>query len=110
MNGSKKWITCGMFADFFTTAVRTGGEGSGMGGISLILIERDREGVSTRFMDCMGVKGSGTAFIEFDNVRVPKANYIGDVTCLLRNFVTERIGIAVQANRFARVCLTESIE
>jgi alkylation response protein AidB-like acyl-CoA dehydrogenase len=61
-------------------------------------------------MDCMGAKGSGTAFVEFDDVRVPKSNYIGDVTCLLRNFVTERLGIALQANRFARVCLAESIE
>jgi hypothetical protein len=56
-----RWITCGMFADFFTVAARTGEEGSGMMGISLILVERDRKGVSTRPMDCMGVKGSGTA-------------------------------------------------
>jgi alkylation response protein AidB-like acyl-CoA dehydrogenase len=89
-------------------ACRTGGKG--MMGISLILVERSRGGVTTRAMDCMGAKGSGTAFVEFDDVRVPKSNYIGDVTCLLRNFVTERIGIALQANRFARVCLAESIE
>ncbi len=38
VNGEKKWITNGVFADFFTTAVRTGGEG--MGGISMLLIER----------------------------------------------------------------------
>lgn len=92
-----------MFADFFTVAARTGEEGSGMMGISLILVERNRKGVSTRPMDCMGVKGSGTAYVEFDNVRVPQSNYIGDVTCLLRDFVTERLGLAVQANRFARV-------
>ena len=78
-------------------------------GVSLLLIERSRKGVSTRAMNCMGAKGSGTAYVEFDNVKVPKSNLIGDVTVLLRNFVTERIGIALQANRFARVCLTESI-
>lgn len=110
INGLKKWITAGMFADFYTVAARTGGEGSGMMGISLILVERSRVGVSTREMDCMGAKGSGTAFVEFDDVRVPKSNYIGDVTCLLRNFITERLGIALQANRFARECLRESIE
>lgn len=69
INGLKKWITCGMFADYFTVAARTGDEGSGMMGISLILVERDRKGVSTRPMDCMGVKGSGTAYVEFDDVR-----------------------------------------
>jgi len=57
-----------------------------------------------------GVRGSGTAYVEFDGVIVPKSNLIGDVSVLLGNFVTERIGIAVQANRFARVCLQESIE
>lgn len=61
-------------------------------------------------MDCMGVKGSGTAFVEFEDVVVPEENIIGDVSCLLKNFVTERLGLALQANRFARVCLAESIE
>jgi alkylation response protein AidB-like acyl-CoA dehydrogenase len=95
-----------MFADFYTVAARTGGEGSGMMGISLILVERSRAGVSTREMDCMGAKGSGTAFVEFDNVRVPKTNYIGDVTCLLRNFITERLGIALQVCiQYACMCV-----
>eukprot|EP00040_Diaphanoeca_grandis_P001429 m.18521 g.18521 ORF g.18521 m.18521 type:complete len:428 (-) comp12058_c0_seq1:256-1539(-) len=110
VNGLKKWITCGMFADFFTVAVRTGDEGSGMMGVELLLIEKTRPGVSVRAMDCMGAKGSGTAYVEFDDVRVPVDNLIGDVTCLLKNFVTERLGLALQANRFARVCLAESIE
>ena len=151
VSGLKKWITCGMFADFFTAAVRTGEPGSGMAGVSVLLIERcariaaapaapaapaattvpaaaaaaaaatasrrgktfrrrrDRPGVSVRPMQCMGAHGSGTAYVEFDEVRVPKSNLVGDVTCLLRNFVTERIGLAVQATRFARVCLAESI-
>lgn len=43
--------------DYFTTAVRTGGEG--MGGVSVLLIERDFGGVSTRRMDCQGVWSSG---------------------------------------------------
>jgi len=38
VNGLKKWITCGMFADFFTVAVRTGGKESGFGGVELLLV------------------------------------------------------------------------
>jgi alkylation response protein AidB-like acyl-CoA dehydrogenase len=107
INGNKKWITGGLFADYAVVAARTGGKG--MGGLSLILVDTKTPGFSARLMECMGVKGSGTAFIELDDVKVPKSNLIGDVSVLLRNFVGERLGIAIQANRYARVCLTESI-
>ena len=59
VNGLKKWITCGMFADYFTVAARTGEPGSGMAGIELIVVERTMEGVTTTPMDCMGAKGVG---------------------------------------------------
>ncbi|KAF9955402.1 hypothetical protein BGZ65_003410 [Modicella reniformis] len=50
VNGEKKWITNGTFADFFTVAVRTGGEG--MGGVSMLVVKRTMPGVSTRHMKC----------------------------------------------------------
>jgi alkylation response protein AidB-like acyl-CoA dehydrogenase len=74
VNGEKKWITNGVFADYFTTCVRTGGEG--MGGISLLLIERG-PGVKTTQMKCQGVWASGTTYVEFDDVKVPVENLIG---------------------------------
>jgi alkylation response protein AidB-like acyl-CoA dehydrogenase len=70
----KKWITNGIWCDYFTTAVRTGG--SGMNGVSLLLIERG-EGVSTRRMDCQGVWSSGTTYITFEDVKVPVENLLG---------------------------------
>jgi alkylation response protein AidB-like acyl-CoA dehydrogenase len=45
VNGVKKWITGGLTSDYFTTVVRTGGEG--MGGISLLLLEKGMPGNST---------------------------------------------------------------
>jgi alkylation response protein AidB-like acyl-CoA dehydrogenase len=72
VNGEKKWITNGVFADYFTTAVRTGGEG--MGGISLLLIERSK-GVKTTQMKCQGVWSSGTTYVEFDDVMVSRSIY-----------------------------------
>ena len=74
VNGEKKWITNGIWSDYFTTAVRTGGEG--MDGVSLLLIERG-EGVSTRRMDCQGVWSSGTTYVTFEDVKVPVENLIG---------------------------------
>ena len=74
VNGEKKWITNGVYCDYFTTAVRTGKEG--MNGISVLLIERG-EGVSTRKMDCQGVWSSGTTYVTFEDVKVPVENLIG---------------------------------
>ncbi|CAG8551724.1 10983_t:CDS:2 [Dentiscutata erythropus] len=112
VNGEKKWITNGVFADYFTTAVRTGGPG--MGGISLLLIERTRPGVKTRQMQCTGVWASGTAYVTFEDVKVPKSNLVGKENrgfkCIMHNFNHERMGIAVQASRFARVCYEESMK
>jgi hypothetical protein len=48
----------GVFADFFTVAVRTGG--AGMGGVSLLLIERGDPGLKTTQMQCQGVWPSGS--------------------------------------------------
>ena len=110
VNGEKKWITNGVFADFFTVAVRTGGKG--MKGISLLLIERS-EGVTTKQMKCQGVWSSGTTYITFEDVRVPVENLIGKENegfkYIMYNFNHERWSICVQSCRFARVCLEEAM-
>lgn len=112
VNGEKKWITNGVFADYFTVAVRTGGPG--MGGISLLLVEKSMPGVSTRQMKCSGVWPSGTAYVTLEDVKVPVENLIGEENkgfkCIMVNFNHERWGTIVQATRFSRVCLEESIK
>lgn len=65
LNGEKKWITNGVFADYFTVAARTGGPG--MGGVSLLLVEKGMPGVSTRQMNCQGVWASGTTYVTFED-------------------------------------------
>ncbi|KAK0649373.1 acyl-CoA dehydrogenase/oxidase [Cercophora newfieldiana] len=112
VNGEKKWITNGIWCDYFTTAVRTGGPG--MNGVSLLLIERDFGGVSTRRMDCQGVWSSGTTYITFEDVKVPVENLIGKENqgfrVIMTNFNHERIGIIIQCLRFSRVCYEESVK
>jgi len=112
VNGEKKWITNGIWCDYFTTAVRTGGEG--MNGVSVLLIERSFGGVSTRKMDCQGVWSSGTTYITFEDVKVPVENLIGKENqgfkVIMTNFNHERIGIIIQCLRFSRVCYEESIK
>ncbi|RCI06103.1 hypothetical protein CU098_009914 [Rhizopus stolonifer] len=112
VNGEKKWITNGTFADFFTVACRTGEPG--FNGLSFLLLERTMPGVTTRQMKCSGVWPSGTAYITFEDVKVPKENLIGKENkgfkYIVQNFNSERIGIIIQANRFARCCMEEALK
>ncbi|KAF2202196.1 acyl-CoA dehydrogenase NM domain-like protein [Delitschia confertaspora ATCC 74209] len=112
VNGEKKWITNGIWSDYFTTAVRTGGPG--MNGVSVLLIERSAGGVSARKMDCQGVWSSGTTYITFEDVKVPVENLIGKENqgfkVIMTNFNHERIGIIIQCLRFSRVCYEESMK
>ncbi|KAK2752612.1 hypothetical protein FQN55_006725 [Onygenales sp. PD_40] len=112
VNGEKKWITNGVWSDYFTTAVRTGEPG--MNGVSVLLIERSAGGVSTRKMDCQGVSTSGTTYITFEDVKVPVENLIGKENqgfkVIMMNFNHERMGIIIQCIRFSRVCYEESVK
>lgn len=112
VNGEKKWITNGIWCDYFTTAVRTSDKG--MNGVTLLLIERDMGGVSTRRMDCQGVWSSGTTYITFEDVKVPVENVLGrengGFKCIMTNFNHERMGIIIQCLRFSRVCYEESVK
>lgn len=93
VNGAKKWITNGIWADYCTAAVRTGG--SGKGGISLLVIPLNAPGVTRHRMHNSGVNASGklcprcsfrvqvltypgSTFIELDDVKVPVDHLIGE--------------------------------
>lgn len=110
VDGSKMFITGGMRADYFTTAVRTGG--AGLGGVSLLLIEADRPGVSRTKLDKQGWWASDTAAVYFDSVRVPAENLLGGENQgflgIMNNFNGERLGMAAGACASARVCLEEA--
>lgn len=112
VNGSKMFITSGMRADYYTVAVRTGGEGAG--GVSLLLIERDREGFSRTPLKKQGWWASDTAALYFDDVRVPVENLIGEenrgFAGIMSNFNGERIGMAAGAVGFSRVCLEDALD
>jgi acyl-CoA dehydrogenase len=113
VNGAKTYITGGMKANWFTTAVRTGGEGGG--GVSALLIPADLDGVSRTSLDRkQGWWCGDTATIYFDNVRVPAVNIIGEENCgfkvIMNNFNSERLTMAAAMEAFSRVCLEEAVE
>ncbi|KFY98526.1 hypothetical protein V500_01626 [Pseudogymnoascus sp. VKM F-4518 (FW-2643)] len=110
VNGSKKWITNGIWADYVTSAVRTGGPGAK--GISVLVIPLKVEGVTTRKMFNSGVGASGSTFIEFDNVKVPVSNLLHKegrgFEVIMSNFNPERKSMITSAIRLSRVCCEDA--
>jgi acyl-CoA dehydrogenase len=108
VNGAKTYITSGVRADFVVTAVRTGGPGAH--GISLLVVEKGTPGFTvSRKLAKMGWLCSDTAELSFQDVRVPVTNLVGAQDCgfvqIAQNFVSERVGLAVQAYASAQRCL-----
>ena len=110
VNGSKTYITGGMTSKWLTTAVRTGEEG--MGGISLMLIDLESDGVSRTELPKMGWWSSDTATIHFDDVFVPADALIGEEDRgfygVMANFNGERLGMSAQAAAYARACVEDA--
>lgn len=113
VSGSKTFITSGVRADFYTVAVRTGEPG--FGGISLLLIEKGTPGFTVgRQLKKMGWWASDTAELFFDDCRVPANQLIGaqnmGFACIMGNFQSERLALALMANMTAQLALEESLK
>ncbi|WP_129973095.1 MULTISPECIES: acyl-CoA dehydrogenase family protein [unclassified Pseudomonas] len=113
VSGSKTFITSGVRADYYTVAVRTGAPG--FGGISLLLIEKGTPGFTVgRQLKKMGWWASDTAELFFDDCRVPVGNLIGaenmGFACIMGNFQSERLALALMANMTAQLALEESVK
>jgi alkylation response protein AidB-like acyl-CoA dehydrogenase len=112
ITGTKAWITHGGVADFYTVMARTGEEGPR--GITAFLVPADAEGVSAAAPEKkMGMKGSPTAQVHFDGVRVPDARRIGDegqgFAIALSALDSGRLGIAACAIGVAQAALDEAV-
>jgi acyl-CoA dehydrogenase len=113
VSGSKTFITSGVRADYYTVAVRTGAPG--FAGISLLLIEKGTPGFTVgRQLKKMGWWASDTAELFFDDCRIPVGNLIGaenmGFACIMGNFQSERLALALMANMTAQMALEESLK
>ncbi|GGO50888.1 acyl-CoA dehydrogenase family protein [Streptomyces lasiicapitis] len=112
ITGTKAWITHGGIADFYTVLARTGGEGAR--GVTAFLVPGDAEGLAAAAPEKkMGMKGSPTAQLHFDGVRVPDARRIGDegqgFAIALSALDSGRLGIAACAIGVAQAALAEAL-
>lgn len=113
LTGSKAFITNGGEADTYVTFARTGEE-KGPKGISAFIIEKDTPGVIIGKKESkMGLRGSPTVELIFDQCRVHKSQLLGKegdgFSIAMANLNVGRIGIAAQALGIAQAALAHSV-
>lgn len=114
LNGRKCWITNAPFCDFaIVTAVTE--KGKGTKGISTFIVESKWEGFSHgAHEDKMGIRGTRTSDLIFENVKVPKENLLGregkGFVVMMNTLEAGRIGVAAQAVGVAQSALDEAIK
>ncbi len=101
LNGTKNWITNGNSASVYLVMAQTNPE-AGHKGINALIVEKDMEGfVVGKKEDKLGIRGSDTHSLMFQDVRVPKENRIGEdgfgFNFAMATLNGGRIGIAAQA-------------
>lgn len=101
LNGTKNWITNGGTADYYLVIAQTYPEKRHRG-INVFIVEKGWEGFEIGAkQDKMGIRGSDTHTLFFDNVKVPKENRIGEdgfgFKFAMKTLSGGRIGIASQA-------------
>jgi len=101
LNGIKNWITNGSSASVYLVMAQTDAA-KGSRGINALIVEKKWPGVTVGAKENkMGIRGSDTHSIMFNDVKVPKANRIGDdgfgFTFAMKTLAGGRIGIAAQA-------------
>lgn len=113
LSGSKTFITSGVRADYVSVLARTGPDPHG--GLTFFVVEKGMKGFSvSRALKKTGWWASDTGELSFDEVEVPVENRIGDegsgFIALMRNFQSERLGLAVMGHATAEVVLEDALE
>ena len=111
LNGAKAWTTHGGHADFYKVMARTG---EGSSGISAFLVPADAPGLSADPPERkMGLTGSATATMRFDDVRVPVERRLGEegegLRIALEGLDSGRLGIAAVATGLAQGALDHAV-
>ncbi len=114
LNGSKRFITHGSIANVLTVFALTDPEAGGRKGMSAFIVETDTPGFAApRVEHKMGIRGSPTAELTFDDVRVPVENRLGEegdgFKIAMATLDRSRLGIAAQAVGIAQGALDAAV-
>ncbi|KAK5705121.1 hypothetical protein LTR97_002236 [Elasticomyces elasticus] len=107
INGTKKWITNGMFSDYFVTGCKT------KKGFSVILVPKTDD-VEVKLIKTSYSTAAATTYIEFNNVKVPRSYLLGEedkgFVVIMSNFNHERWMMACMVIRWERTVLEECLK
>ncbi|RTY81388.1 acyl-CoA dehydrogenase [Flavobacterium sp. LS1P28] len=113
INGSKTFITNGVYADYYIVAAKTNSE-LGNKGISIFLMDTGLKGISAVKLDKLGWRASDTAEIAFDNVEIPAENLMGEegkgFPYIMQHFALERLIMAINAHARAEYAIDYTID
>jgi acyl-CoA dehydrogenase len=113
INGSKTFITNGVYADYYIVAAKTD-TSAGNKGISIFLVDTNTKGINATKLDKLGWRASDTAEISFDNVEIPEENLMGEpgkgFPYIMQHFALERLIMAINAHARAEYAIDYTIE
>jgi alkylation response protein AidB-like acyl-CoA dehydrogenase len=114
VNGSKMWTTNGKQAGIMVATAKTDPAAPRNRGISALIIELDSPGVSIiKEEDKLGLRGSSTAQVFLDNVRVPRANLLGELNTGFPTFMSTleggRVGLGAMALGMAQAAYERTL-
>jgi acyl-CoA dehydrogenase len=113
LNGSKTFITNGVYSDYLIVAAKTDPSDK-YKGISLFVVDRDTPGISATKLDKLGWRASDTGEIAFDNVVVSEENLLGDegkgFPYIMQHFASERLIMGVNAHARAEYAFDYTVK
>ena len=113
LNGSKTFITNGVYSDYLIVAAKTNLSDK-YNGISLFIVDRASKGISATKLDKLGWKASDTGEIAFDNVEIPAENILGDegkgFAYIMQHFALERLIMAINSHARAEYAIDYAVQ
>lgn len=113
INGSKTFITNGLYSDYLIVTAKTKPEDKHKG-ISIFVIDRSTKGITSTKLDKLGWRASDTAEIAFDNVIIPASNLMGEENAgfgyIMQHFALERLIMGINSHARAEFAIDYTIQ
>ena len=112
INGSKTFITNGVYSDYLIVAAKTNPDDK-YNGMSIFVVDRATPGISSIKLDKLGWRASDTGEIAFDNVIIPEENLMGEegkgFPYIMQHFALERLVMGINAHARAEYAVDYAV-